>query len=623
MLGVLYTYFSGIRPYCIGGKNPVVLCCTTILHFVCVAVAICHCERCMKKSDHSTQEELRHILRMKAEERLHGSLFQNNTPPDESNDEVLRLLYELQIHTIELEVQNENLWQMKVENEIQLRRYSELYSDLYDSAPLGYCTISREDGTILKANLTAARLLEIERDELIGVRFGLLVSAEFREAVSRLINQDISNDTDAVQRKNLNISARLLRSWQEPFWVNLQARQSDSPRSCRLMFVDTDEQKQREELLEKLSMVASKTTNTIIITNAAGYVTWVNEAFTKLTEYSFSEAVGKKPGSFLQGKDTDWATILMMRNAIRQAEGFETEVLNYTKHTQPYWIHIKTDPLFDHDGALTGFIAIQTDITQRKQEELRLQFKAQLLNTIGESVIATDKEGKIIFWNAAAESLYGWSEEEAMGNIITEIIASHQSKDEAEEIFRLLVNGEQWSGKFKARRKDGREFVVMVTDIPLLDDNGNMYAIVGMSRPMAMYDSSSSPKNSLHDANKLLENESLRHSTNGEYITITTATQGNVVLNIRNDIAYLEGAKDYTRFVTHTGKHYITFGALGKWEERILPQGFIRVHRSSIVNIDAIRSWEYKDKIIVITLLNGTTINVSRGYKAHFLSTVK
>jgi DNA-binding LytR/AlgR family response regulator len=75
--------------------------------------------------------------------------------------------------------------------------------------------------------------------------------------------------------------------------------------------------------------------------------------------------------------------------------------------------------------------------------------------------------------------------------------------------------------------------------------------------------------------------------------------------------------------VTHTGKHYITFGALGKWEERILPQGFIRVHRSTIVNIDAIRSWEYKDKIIVITLLNGTTINVSRGYKAHFLSTVK
>ncbi len=163
----------------------------------------------------------------------------------------------------------------------------------------------------------------------------------------------------------------------------------------------------------------------------------------------------------------------------------------------------------------------------------------------------------------------------------------------------------------------------MVTDIPLLDDNGNMYAIVGMSRPMAMYDSLSSPKNSLHDANKLLESESLRHSTNGEYITINTATQGNVVLNIRNDIAYLEGAKDYTRFVTYTGKHYITFGTLGKWEERILQQGFIRVHRSTIVNIDAIRSWEYINKIIVITLLNGTPINVSRGYKAHFLSTVK
>jgi PAS domain S-box-containing protein len=368
----------------------------------------------MEKFDLSTQEELRHILRMKAEERLHTSLFQKDVP-DEGNDEVLRLLYELQIHVIELEVQNENLWQMKTENEVQLRRYSELYSDLYDSAPVGYCTVSRDDGTILKANLTAAHLLGIERDDLVGVRFGLLVSAEYRDTVSALIK-----NADDYQKKNLSASARLLRAWQEPFWVNLQARESDSTRSCRLMFTDTNEQKQREELLERLSMVSSKTTNAIIITNAAGYITWVNEGFTNMTEYSFSEALGKKPGTFLQGKDTDWATILTMRNAILQAQGFEIEVLNYTKHTVPYWVHIKTDPLFDNDGALTGFISIQVNITQRKQEEARLKFKAQLLNNIGEAIIATDNEGKITFWNAVAQSLYGWSSEEAIGSMITD-----------------------------------------------------------------------------------------------------------------------------------------------------------------------------------------------------------
>lgn len=95
------------------------------------------------------------------------------------------------------------------------------------------------------------------------------------------------------------------------------------------------------------------------------------------------------------------------------------------------------------------------------------------------------------------------------------------------------------------------------------------------------------------------------------------------MLDARKDVLYLEGADDYTLFVTSAGKEYLTFGTLGKWEQRLFPQGFIRVHRSTIVNFHAIYSWHYENKNIVLNMRDGKQIRVSKSYKAYFLSYVR
>ena len=73
------------------------------------------------------------------------------------------MLYELQVHQIELEMQNEELRRTHVELDVIWKRYY----DLYDLAPTGYCTLS-EKGLFLEANLTAARMLAMHRRELVG-----------------------------------------------------------------------------------------------------------------------------------------------------------------------------------------------------------------------------------------------------------------------------------------------------------------------------------------------------------------------------------------------------------------------------------------------------------------------
>jgi diguanylate cyclase (GGDEF)-like protein/PAS domain S-box-containing protein len=109
------------------------------------------------------------------------------------------------------------------------------------------------------------------------------------------------------------------------------------------------------------------------------------------------------------------------------------------------------------------------------------RFHALLLDAVGQAVIATDPQGKVVYWNKAAESLYGWSAKEVMGRPILDITPSEELMEQAEEIMSELMAGRSWSGEFVVRRKDGTIFPAMVTDTPVHDEQGNLVAIIGVS----------------------------------------------------------------------------------------------------------------------------------------------
>ena len=109
----------------------------------------------MKKDDNGSE------LRRQAEERLKKSSLIHNTPS--SAEELQRMVQELSLHQIELEMQNEELQDSRSEIEREHNRYL----NLYDFAPVGYLTLAR-DGTIREANLTIARMLSVERSKLKG-----------------------------------------------------------------------------------------------------------------------------------------------------------------------------------------------------------------------------------------------------------------------------------------------------------------------------------------------------------------------------------------------------------------------------------------------------------------------
>ncbi|UEX79414.1 diguanylate cyclase domain-containing protein [Spiribacter halobius] len=125
--------------------------------------------------------------------------------------------------------------------------------------------------------------------------------------------------------------------------------------------------------IARLSRVASNSTNGVIITDPLGRTEWVNDGFTRLTGYPLEAMLGRKPGEVLCGSDSDRNTGARMAAAVAEGRGFEAELVNYRRDGASYWVHINCSPLHNERGALEGFIAIETDVTQRKafEDELR------------------------------------------------------------------------------------------------------------------------------------------------------------------------------------------------------------------------------------------------------------
>jgi len=106
---------------------------------------------------------------------------------------------------------------------------------------------------------------------------------------------------------------------------------------------------------------------------------------------------------------------------------------------------------------------------------------AALLDAVDQAIIATDLEGRVLYWSRFATELYGWSATEAQGRSIQDLTPAPGFQDRAAEILASLRRGERWSGEFLVQRRDGSVFPAQVTNSPVRDQEGNLVGIVGVS----------------------------------------------------------------------------------------------------------------------------------------------
>lgn len=341
-------------------------------------------------------------LRRQAEERLQKN--KPKAPFPLTAEELQRLIQELEVHQIELEMQNEELQQARSELESHLDQYT----DLYDFAPVGYFTLDR-GGVILNANLTGASMVRMERSRILNQHFNRYIHAEQRKALSTFLEKVfLDQDQEAIELILQNEGPGVL-------YTHAEAKVSEDRRECRLALVDISVQKKAEVELRdserQYRTLFETMSQGVVYQDPDGKIITANPAAEKILGMPTGQMQGRKPQVF------NWVTIYEDGSdfpedvypssvALRTGETVNDVVMGlYSPQAGRYtWLKITAVPQF-MPGEDRPFQAVVTfedisyikrlvtynKLTPREKEIFKLLVKGESRKTIAEILKVSPK----------------------------------------------------------------------------------------------------------------------------------------------------------------------------------------------------------------------------------------
>lgn len=211
----------------------------------------------------------------------------------------------------------------------------------------------------------------------------------------------------------------------------------------------------------------------VSVVDEAGILSYVNDHFVETTGFSRDEVIGKSH-AVLGVDDLSGMFFRGLGASLASSSDWSGEMKLIKKSGEPYWASVTVVPMRVDDNDAVCFMCLQTDITAHKEMEERIirnnRFLTSLTESMGEGVFATDDEGRCTFSNKRAEMILGWSKEEMIGRNFHDVI--HQHAGDARECPIVLATRTGCSYRSEDdvfRKKNGQEFPVSVTSVPLMD----------------------------------------------------------------------------------------------------------------------------------------------------------
>jgi len=357
-------------------------------------------------------------LRRLAEKRLRAKPFE--LLPLRTEETMQRLVHELEVHQIELELQNAELRHARNEVENALVAYT----DLYDFAPVGYFTLDRS-AVISAVNLTGTKLLNSERSRLIGRNFVQFLSDKHRTDFTTFL------DGVFVDQGKKSCEVTLLNKGGLPHIVQLEALINVPEQSCRLAMIDISGRRQVEDALrdieERMFRLAKTAVDAIIMLDDSGTITFCNASAEQMFGCTTEEITGRDfhrlfiPERHLGAETKGFA--LFRGHGTGPLIGRRTEVTAVRKDGTEFSMELSISALKLH-GKWSA-IGIMRDVTARKLMETEIQddreYAENIVETVREPLVVLDSDLKILTANHSFYETFKVTPEETIGNFIYDL----------------------------------------------------------------------------------------------------------------------------------------------------------------------------------------------------------
>lgn len=389
---------------------------------------------------------------------------------DMENADVHKLVEELRIHQIELEIQNEELRQAQQ----RVTDVAEQYSALYDFAPVGYLTLDR-NGVIQRLNLTAANMLGTAREKLINKPLIVRVPAAYHGGLNAYLRSVMAgNETPPWEME-------ITRSEGSRRWVSLASSLDNSSSNkplCRATLTDITALKETEQALrdseEKYRLIADNTIDCIWRMNMDLQFEYVNPAIFPMLGYKPKEWLGSRLQDHCSPPEIQKIMALISDEIAKGkgASGVTLETSMYHRDGRRIAVEITGKVLWDEHDKPVGLQGVTRDISERKRSEWEVRKFKMLAENVSYGVLIANLNGTITYANAGLAKMHGYRPEELIGSKLSLLYPKEKWNP-----IQNLGSGAQDYDEFDVKemsylRKDGTEFSVLLNCTLVRDDAG-------------------------------------------------------------------------------------------------------------------------------------------------------
>ena len=362
--------------------------------------------------------------------------------------------------------------------EKKLRESEGKYRVVFEKASDGIF-ITDANGVFLDCNETAARLHGRRREEIIGMS---AVDISDKTQPDGKLSMELMRDKNA--RALAGESQHFQWRHQRPDGVSVDVditlnRFYHGGIPCLIAIVrDITERRKTEVKLQLAASVFTHAREGIAITDSGGTILDVNETFSIITGYSRDEAIGHNPRILSSGRQGKAFYVSMWRDLIEKGS-WSGEIWNRKKNGDEYAEMLTISAVRDANGNTQQYVALFSDITERRTREDLLRLAATVFETVDQAVVITDTENKIITVNPAFTNITGYTKDEVAGKNPHLLSSGKHPPEFYQELWGTLTATGSWHGEVWNRRKLGDVYVEQLSIHRVHNEQGQLTHHVG------------------------------------------------------------------------------------------------------------------------------------------------